>query len=119
MLPLKESNIYPKTEENLKALFSFYFDEYDLPGGTAVEDCMAKTSLSLNQIEYIVRKLSESYNSLFKKFFSFQPTVSLLLMYGFNALTKKEEEWPFGPYSGARPKLREFIEFVKQSENGQ
>lgn len=48
MLPKREDNIYPKTEENIKALLSFYFDKYDINQVGAIEAIMSKTSLSLN-----------------------------------------------------------------------
>lgn len=115
-LPSKQLNIYPKTEENLKALFGFYFDEFDLPTGTAVDDCLAKKSLSLNQIEFIVGKLAKAYPIVFKGTFNSQADVSLLLLYGFCAFTKSETEWPFGPTSSARPKLHEFIRFCRDAQ---
>jgi hypothetical protein len=116
-LPKKDLNIYPKTNKNLKALFSFYFDKYDLLEGDSVEEMMKITSLSLNQIEFIARKLSESWEIIFIGFFKTTKTsISNLMFYGIDGITKPEEEWRYAPYSSARSKIKEFIEFVKKTE---
>ena len=114
MLPKKEFNIYPKNEENLSALLSFYFDHYNLPKENAIDNLLSKTSLQLNQIEFIIRKLSESYDSIFKDFLKYQPTVSNLINYGLDALTKDEVNWN-GSQSRLK-KTKEFLEYVKRTE---
>ena len=58
MLPSTELNIYPKTSENLNALLEFYFNQYNIPFDDAVEKLTNTRNLKLNQIEFIVRKLS-------------------------------------------------------------
>ncbi|MBN1250565.1 MAG: hypothetical protein JXR51_05200 [Bacteroidales bacterium] len=116
MLPKKELNIYPKTKENLEALFSFYFDKYDLQNGNAIEKMMELKSIKLNQIEFIARKLSESYNEIFKDFFKNKTTIGNLMCYGIDGLTKTENEWSFGPTSSARPIMKKFIGFVRRTE---
>jgi hypothetical protein len=90
MVPKKELNIYPKSEENLKSLISYYFDKYDVKNDNGEEFLKEKTSLSLNQIEFIVRKLSEAYVPIFQKHLKGQITISNLLTYGIEALTDKE-----------------------------
>ena len=117
MLPKKELNIYPKTEENVKALLSFYFDKYNLKDEDCIFKIMEHKNLSLNQLEFIARKLSESFDEIFKPFFSNGKTsVSNLMKYGIDGLSKKESDWGFGPTSSARPKIKEFIDFVNRTE---
>ncbi len=117
MLPKKVLNIYPKTEENVKALISFYFDAYNLDREHAVEKVMEHSNLTLNQCEFIARKLSESFDEIFKPFFTGGKTsVSNLFTYGIDACTKNEKDWSFGHSSSARPKLKEFIGFLKRTE---
>lgn len=115
MLPKKEFNIYPKTEENLNALLLFYFSKYDLLLKNADKDLMNITSLSLNQLEFIIRKLSESYKVLFEPFFKNQKTtISNLIHYGIDALTINEEKW-----NGSKARLaktKEFLDYVKRTE---
>lgn len=111
-LPKREENIYPKTEENIKALISFYFDKYDINQEGAIEAIMSKTSLSLNQVEFIIKKLSEAYPSIFRNYFSNGVILkNLFLMYGFS-LTGVEQR-------GSRPAekmKKEFIDFVENSQ---
>lgn len=115
MLPKNEFNIYPKTEENLNALLLFYFGKYDLTMENAIEDLITKTSLSLNQVEFIVRKLSESYKVLFEDFFkNKKPTVTNLINYGIEALTIDEAKW-----QGSKPrlaKIKDFLGYVQKTE---
>ncbi|PKH52574.1 hypothetical protein CXF68_18530 [Tenacibaculum sp. Bg11-29] len=116
MLPKKELNIYPKTPENIDALICFYFDDYELDKQGSNEMLMKKTSLSLNQIEFIARKLSEAWNPMFNNFFYGKTTISNLMRYGIDGLTKYEKDWSFGPNSKGRPKIKEFLAFVKNTE---
>ena len=51
MLLPKKVNIYPKSDENMKSLISYYFDRYDINQESGVECLKEKTSLSLNQIQ--------------------------------------------------------------------
>ncbi len=115
MLPKKEFNIYPKTQENLNALLLFYFEKYDLTFENTIEDLINKTSLSLNQIEFIIRKLSESYHTLFKDFLkNSKATSNNLINYGIEALTIDETEW-----CGSKARLaktKDFLEYVKKTE---
>ncbi len=115
MLPKNEFNIYPKTEENLNALLFFYFAKYDLPMENAIEDLISKTSLSLNQVEFIVRKLSESYKILFEDFFKNKKTTATnLINYGIEALTIDEAKW-----QGSKPrlaKIKDFLGYVQKTE---
>lgn len=115
MLPKKEFNIYPKTEENLNALLLYYFDKYDILKENVLEDLMNKTSLSLNQIDFIIRKLSESYKVLFEDFLKASiPTATNLINYGIEALTIDEDKW-----RGSKDRLektKDFLDYVKKTE---
>lgn len=113
MLPKTELNIYPKSDENLKALISFYLAQYDVIDDNGVEILNEKTSLSLNQIEFIFKKLSEAYIPIFAKHLKGQIRVSNLLNYALDALTERT-------MNGSRNRMlitNEFKEFVKRTEN--
>lgn len=117
MLPKKELNIYPKSEENVNALLCFYFNKYNLDKENSTKTILDYSSLSLNQIEFIVRKLSESFEEIFNPFFkNGRTSIDNLMRYGIEGLTKNEEDWSFPPTSSARPKIKEFIEFVERTE---
>lgn len=116
MLPSKEFNIYPKTNENLQSLINYYFDKYELPQENAIEYLQSKTKLSLNQVEFIARKLSESWENIFSEFFNGKTTVANLMKYGIDGLTEEESNWNIAKTSSERPKIKEFINFVKESE---
>ena len=117
MIPKKELNIYPKNKENVEALLNFYFDKFNLERENSIEYVMSHTSLSMNQIEFISRKLSESYDEIFTPFFTRGKTsLSNLLKFGIEGLTMNEKKWNFGPTSSARPKIKQFIEFVRRTE---
>lgn len=119
LLPKKEFNIYPKTKSNIEAVLSFYFDQFMLyDKSEGVEFLYSNSILSMNQIEFIARKLSESWNKIFLDFFSDSTTSYKNIMnYGVCGLTLPESKWIYSKGSSARPKIREFIEFVRESEN--
>ena len=112
MLPKKEFNIYPKNDENLQALINFYLDKYDVNDDNGVEILKEKTSLSLNQLEFIFRKISEAYIPVFKKHLKGQITVSNLIQYAIDALTETT-------INGSQNRIlitNEFEKFVRQTE---
>ena len=112
MLPNKELNIYKKNRKNLKALISFYFDRYDIKNDNGIEMLKEKTSLSLNQVEFIIKKLSEAYTPVFQKHLKGQIALTTLLSYGIEVLTYQES-----PGSVTKRIIqKEFAEFVNQSE---
>lgn len=114
MLPKKELNIYPKSEENLNALISFYFEQFEIDMSESFEFLKTKSSISLNQIEFILRKLNEAYISIFLSNLNGKIKLSNLLSYGFDALTKNEKEWNG---STSRIKItKEFRDFVNKTE---
>lgn len=116
MLPNKELNIYPKNDENLKTLLNYYFKEYDFATENSVEILMDKSSLSLNQIDFIARKLSESWSEVFQKHFKQGTSMPNLMRHGIEGLTKNEKDWAFPPHGKSRPMVREFLQFVKDAE---
>lgn len=118
ILPKKEFNIYPKTEENIKAVLSYYLDKYLLfEKEEAITFLMENDILSMNQLEFIARKLSESWQQIFENFFNGKTTSFKNLMnYGICGLTLPESKWTYSKGSSARPKIREFIEYVKNTE---
>ncbi len=114
MLPKKELNIYPKNDENFKALISFYFDSYELDLSESLNYLSERTSFSLNQIEFILRKLSEAYEPVFSKELKGNIKLVTLLKYGFNTLTKKQEDWNISK-SGVEIG-KKFLNFVQETE---
>ena len=112
MLPKKELNIYPKSEENLKALISFYLDQYDVIDDNGLQLLKEKTSLSLNQVEFMFRKISEAYIPIFQKHFKSPMTISNLLKYAIDALSE-------GNVHGSQNRVlitKEFEEFIRRTE---
>jgi len=114
MLPPKKLNIYPRTDENIEALISFYFDELDVNQDGALEAVNKHSSLTINQIEYIFNKLKEAYQPIFKKRLSGTITLKNLITYGVDALKNSE---PNRSGSQNRQKItKEFAEYVRQNE---
>ena len=91
-IPDKNINIYPKTKKNIKHLLNFYFDEFEPDRNGSVEYLMSKTSLSLNQIEFIVKKLHENFLFV-KRLFNNQNQLKLFLKYAIEAATQPEDTW--------------------------
>ncbi len=115
MLPKQELNIYSKSEENLNDLLSFYFDKHDIQRGNILEEIKNKSSLSLNQVEFIIRKLSESYKEIFETFLKISKNAApILFNYGFEALTINEVRWNGSQYR--LTKLKAFLNFVQKTE---
>lgn len=61
-----ENEIYPKSVENISALVNFYFSEYELNTKGIVEEILAISSLSLNDVKLILESLSNAYPKIFK-----------------------------------------------------
>jgi hypothetical protein len=114
MLPKKELNIYPKSEENFKALISFYFDSYEIDLTESIDFLNSKTSYSLNQIEYVLRKISEAYKNIFRENLKGKITLTNLMQYGFESLTVVEKDWRRSQSGKKIMKL--FLNFVKKTE---
>jgi len=115
MIPKKKLNIYPKNETNVKALIDHYFAELELDTQSAMEFIMVeKSSLELNQIEFLCRKINEGFINVFRPNLNGKIELKNLLSYSVDALTKNKSEW-----NGSRNRLRitqEFLDFVKQTE---
>ena len=115
MIPKKELNIYPKSEANLQAILEYYFSELEL-NTEGVMDFLIneKTSLKTNQIEFICRKINETYQSIFRQNLNGKIGLKNLLSYAIDALTKNRTEW-----NGSQNRLRitqEFLDFVNKTE---
>lgn len=115
MIPKKKLNIYPMNETNVKALIDYYFAELELDTQSAIEFLLVeKSSLELNQIEFLCRKINEGFTIVFRPHLSGKIELKNLLSYSIDALTKSKTEW-----SGSQSRIRitqEFLDFVKKSE---
>lgn len=118
ILPKRELNVYPKTEENVNAVLSFYFDKYLLfDKKEGVKYIMENDNLSMNQIEFIARKLSECYPEIFKNHFIIKTTSFANIMHlGILGLTVPDIKWGYSKSNRIRPVIREFIEYVNTTE---
>ena len=115
MIPKKKLNIYPKNETNVKALIDYYFAELELNTQSAMEYLIVeKSSLELNQIEFLCRKINEGFTDVFRPNLNGEIELKNLLSYTVDALTKSKTEW-----NGSRNRIRitqEFLDFVKKTE---
>ena len=115
MIPKKKLNIYPKNETNVKALIDHYFAELELDTQSAMEYLIVeKSSLELNQIEFLCRKINEGFTDVFRPNLNGEIELKNLLSYTVDALTKSKTEW-----NGSRNRIRitqEFLDFVKKTE---
>ena len=115
MIPKKTLNIYPKNDTNIQAIIEYYFTELELNTEGVMEYLMEeKTSLELNQIQFICRKINEGYLNIFRPNLNGQIGLKNLLSYSVDALTKDKTEW-----NGSKNRIRitqEFLDFVKQTE---
>jgi hypothetical protein len=113
MLPKKKLNIYPKTDENILAVIEYYFADKDIAYTTALEKLKEDKVLALNQVEFMLRKLSEAYEPIFKKNLNGRIELHNLVQYGMDALVKN------GISKRSKPGQKitlEFLDFVKKSE---
>jgi hypothetical protein len=111
MLPNKQNNVYPKSDENVLAAIDFYFASHNIIRNDVLEK-FKETSLSMNQIEFVMRKLSEAIEPVFKKNLS-TITLGNLVQYGIDALVIGECK----AGSQNRKRItREFKTFVENQE---
>jgi len=87
MLPDSSQNIYPYSEENIRAILDFYFE---IPEGN-LNFILTKKDLTINQIEYIAKRVSENIDYLNKHIKGL--TISNAMKYGIEALTVSEKKW--------------------------
>lgn len=115
MIPKKKLNIYPKNNSNIQAIIKYYFTGLELNTEGVMEYLMnEKSSLELNQIQFICRKINEGYSNIFRPNLNGQIGLKNLLSYAVDALTKNRTEW-----NGSQNRLRitqEFLDFVKHTE---
>ena len=115
MIPKKKLNIYPKTNTNVQAIIEYYFTELELNTEGVMEYLMNEnSSLELNQIQFVCRKINECYLNIFLPNLKGQIELKNLLSYAVDALTKDKIEW-----NGSQNRIRitqEFLDFVKQTE---
>ncbi|HLO55475.1 MAG TPA: hypothetical protein VK169_14370 [Saprospiraceae bacterium] len=115
MLPLKSDNIYPKNDENLKAIAAFYFDQYDNLDSSGFLDVINNySSLSLNQIEFISKKISEGYERVFESNLKGTKKIENLFKYAIEAIRLQPNE-----VKGSLNRIRitnEFRDYLATSE---
>jgi hypothetical protein len=90
-IPKKTNNIYPKTKKNVKYLINYYFDDLEPNREGVIEYILSKTSLSLNQIEFIVQKTAENYSFFIQNFSN--NSLLTFLKSAVDVLTKEPDEW--------------------------
>jgi len=88
MIPEKNKNIYPLTRKNVRAVLNFYFQ---FPDGD-IEWLFDQKELSINQIEFIARQVSDNI-TYFSGHIPNGLTTSNLMQYGFDALSNPEINW--------------------------
>ena len=113
MLPKKKLNIYPKSDENILAAIEFYFADKDVTYTDALEILKNERGLTLNQAEFILRKLSEAYESIFRINLHGKIELKNLIQFGIDALMND------GISKRSKPGQKitvEFLEFVRKSE---
>ena len=111
----KKLNIYPKNDTNIQAIIEYNFAELELNTEGVMEYLMnEKSSLELNQIQFICRKINEGYINIFRPNLNGRIGLKNLLSYAVDALTKNRTEW-----DGSKNRIRitqDFLDFVKQTE---
>ena len=81
MFPSKKDNIYPLNKENINAILNHFFD---IPFGD-LKWLYKQRELSINQLEFIARKVSEHQAFLEERVGPSGVTVSNLMTYGIEA----------------------------------
>lgn len=108
-IPDKKDNIYPKTKKNIKYLLNFYFDDLEPDREGVIEYLLSKTSLTLNQIEFIVKKTAENY-IFFVEIYSIKKLV-IFLQSSIDVLTKNQNLW-----LGSENRIKKLLEIKKRFE---
>lgn len=108
-IPEKKENIYPKTKKNVKHLLNFYFDDFEPDREGTVKFLLSKTSLTLNQLEFIVKKTAENYNFLYE-IHSIKKLV-IFLQSSVDVLTKNQSLW-----IGSENRIQKLLEIKKRFE---
>ncbi len=93
MLPPKKDNIYPRSIENLNAISRYYLDHLEnLDTTDFLNVAESFPALSLNQIEFIAKMISECYNEFFEPNFKGVKKLSNLFLYVIDATAKNPSE---------------------------
>lgn len=104
------NNIYPRTEENIRAIFLYFFpkaknSEINQATATFYDD----GEYELHYIQYYAETAAEN-RSFFESEFKNGATISLMMNYVINAFTKAESEWiASGPVIGITKRLKEIL----------
>ena len=72
---------------------SNHFDSFEIDNSESIEFLHKKTSLKLNQIEFVLRKISEAYEVIFKEQLNDNIKLTNLMNYGFETLTLDRKNW--------------------------
>ena len=93
MKPLLRKNVYPRSEENVRAVFLYFFPKAknsDVDEATA--EFYDKRENELNYLEFYAETTAEN-SSFFESEFKNVASISLMMNYTINALTKTENDW--------------------------
>ena len=97
MIPLKNENIYPCTEENCAAVLKFYFSDYPLEEIYKCSQEICKTyELEMNEIEFLVKNTSsniEYITSEIRTPYNEKQKLNNIIKYGFQAVFVDEDKW--------------------------
>lgn len=85
LIPNSNDNIYPRNQENIRAILDFYFH---LPDGN-IDFLLTQKELKTNQIQFIAKQVSDNLE-FFKAKVPNGLTISNLMSYGIDALAKSE-----------------------------
>jgi len=109
MIPDRSENIYPRNEENIRAILDFYFQ---LPDGN-IKFLFEQKKLAINQIEFIAKQISDNLDFIKNSVGSSGLTIENAMKYGIDAMTELESNW-----EGSQPRKRitgELKKLISQS----
>ncbi|QQU02154.1 hypothetical protein [Myroides odoratus] len=115
MLPSKQINIYPKTDQNILAIIDFYFENQGSDRILALNR-FKDTPLTINQIEFLTRKLSEAIIPIFESELS-TITLDNLVQYGLDALLIGKNKAMSSNRDRITDKFRIFVENTESNIN--
>lgn len=96
MIPQLKPNIYPRTRENVRAIFTFYFSNARISEIDEVTEKYYDDNVyDLCHLEFFAEKIAENY-SFFDTEFNSKLTIKLMMFYSEEALGKTETEWSKG-----------------------
>ncbi|MCE2613560.1 hypothetical protein LVD13_11305 [Flavobacteriaceae bacterium D16] len=89
MFPSKKDNIYPLNKENINAILNHFFD---IPFGN-IKWLYKQSELSINQLEFVARKVAEHQELLEERVGPSGVTVSNFMTYGIEASYRNPYLW--------------------------